>query len=104
MLDRAAVATHADDAEAVTDINTAFHDRILAMAGNSLLISVMEPVDGRLRWLTRQNEEWPQLLTEHRELYEAVASGDPERARAQALTHVQANYRSTVRHLFGEDA
>ncbi|MCX5282647.1 MULTISPECIES: GntR family transcriptional regulator [unclassified Streptomyces] len=104
LLDRAAVATHADDAEAVTDINTAFHDRILAMAGNSLLISVMEPVDGRLRWLTRQNEEWPQLLTEHRELYEAVASGDPERARAQALTHVQANYRSTVRHLFGEDA
>lgn len=104
LLDRAAVATRADDAEAITDINTAFHDRILAMAGNSLLISVMEPVDGRLRWLTRQNEEWPQLLTEHRELYEAVASGDPERARAQALTHVQANYRSTVRHLFGEDA
>ncbi|MET7741362.1 GntR family transcriptional regulator [Streptomyces sp. NPDC005385] len=102
LLDRAAVATGADDAEAITDINTAFHDRILAMAGNSLLISVMEPVDGRLRWLTRQNEEWPQLLTEHRELYEAVASGDPERARAQALTHVQANYRSTVRHLFGE--
>jgi DNA-binding GntR family transcriptional regulator len=104
LLGLAAGATHAGDAEAITDINTRFHDRILALAGNSLLISVMEPVDGRLRWLTRQNEEWPQLLTEHRELYEAIASGDPARARTHALHHVQANYRSTVRHLFGDQA
>jgi len=41
------------------------------------------------------------LLVEHRELYEAIASGDPARARAHALAHVQTNYRSTVRHLFG---
>jgi DNA-binding GntR family transcriptional regulator len=104
LLDRAATATEAGDAETITDVNTRFHDRILATAGNSLLISVMEPVDGRLRWLTRRNEEWPQLLTEHRELYDAIASGDPDRARTHALGHVRANYRSTVRHLFGEDA
>ncbi|MER5939672.1 GntR family transcriptional regulator [Streptomyces sp. NPDC001928] len=103
MLRTAASATEAGDAERITDVNTRFHNRILAMAGNSLLTSVMEPVDGRLRWLTRQNEEWPQLLTEHQELYEAIASGDPDRARAHTLSHVQANYRSTVRHLFGED-
>ncbi|MGW3102158.1 GntR family transcriptional regulator [Streptomyces sp. NPDC001100] len=103
LLDSAAEATRSDDAEAITDVNTRFHDRILSLAGNSLLISVMEPVDGRLRWLTRQNEEWPQLLTEHEELYEAIASGDPDRARSHALSHVQANYRSTVRHLFGDE-
>ncbi|MFE9447616.1 GntR family transcriptional regulator [Streptomyces sp. NPDC006739] len=103
LLDRAATATKAGDAETIADANTRFHDRILALAGNSLLTSVMEPVDGRLRWLTRQNEEWPQLLTEHRDLYEAIASGDPDRARAHALSHVQANYRSTIRHLFGSD-
>ncbi|MFG2883194.1 GntR family transcriptional regulator [Streptomyces sp. NPDC048297] len=104
LLDEAATATKAGEAEAITDINTRFHNRILAMAGNSLLASVMEPVDGRLRWLTRQNEEWPQLLTEHRDLYDAIASGDPDRARDHTLEHVRANYRSTVRHLFGEDA
>ncbi|GHI08508.1 GntR family transcriptional regulator [Streptomyces cellostaticus] len=103
LLDEAATATRKGDGEAITDINTRFHDRILTLAGNGLLISVMEPVDGRLRWLTRQNEEWPQLLTEHRELYEAIASGDPDRARAHALGHVRANYRSTVRHLFGTE-
>lgn len=102
LLDSAAVATEAGDAEAITDINSRLHERILAMAGNGLLISVLEPVAGRLRWLTRQNEEWAQLLIEHRELYEAIASGDPARARAHALAHVQTNYRSTVRQLFGE--
>ncbi|MEU0039763.1 MULTISPECIES: GntR family transcriptional regulator [unclassified Streptomyces] len=101
LLDRAAVATEAGDAEVITDINSRLHERILAMADNSLLVSVLEPVAGRLRWLTRQNEEWTQLLLEHRELYEAIASGDPERARAHALTHVRTNYRSTVRQLFG---
>ena len=103
LLRAAASATEAGDAEKITDVNTRFHDRILAMAGNSLLTSVMEPVDGRLRWLTRQNEEWPQLLTEHQDLYDAIASGDPDRARSHTLTHEQANYRSTVRHLFGDD-
>ncbi|GGQ43119.1 GntR family transcriptional regulator [Streptomyces asoensis] len=102
LLTSAAAATEAADAEAITDINTRFHDRLLAMAGNTLLTSVMEPVAGRLQWLTRRNEEWPQLLTEHQDLYDAIASGDPARARAHALHHVQANYRSTVRHLFGE--
>lgn len=104
LLANAADATAAGDAEAITDINTRFHDRLLALAGNTLLISVMEPVAGRLQWLTRRNEEWPQLLTEHQELYDAIASGDPDRARAHALRHVQANHRSTVRQLFGAPA
>ncbi|WP_199546459.1 GntR family transcriptional regulator [Streptomyces sp. N35] len=102
LLDRATVATEAQDAETITDVNTLFHDRILAMAGNGLLMSVMEPVDGRMRWMTRRNEEWRTLLEEHHELYAALASGDRDRARASALTHVQTNYRTTVRQLFGE--
>ncbi len=102
LLEQAAAATEAGDAEAITDINSRLHDRIVAMAGNSLLIEALEPVAGRLRWMTRRNEEWSQLLVEHRELYEAIASGDPNRARAHALAHVRTNYRSTVRQLFGD--
>jgi DNA-binding GntR family transcriptional regulator len=104
LLDRAAAATEAGDAETITDVNSRLHDRIVAMADNSLLIEALEPVAGRLRWMTRRNEEWPQLLVEHRELYEAIASGDPDRARAHALAHVRTNYDSTVRQLFGEAA
>ncbi|WP_244889810.1 GntR family transcriptional regulator [Streptomyces bicolor] len=61
LLDQAATATEAGDAEAITDVNSRLHDRILAMAGNTLLIEVLEPVAGRLRWMTRRNEEWPRL-------------------------------------------
>ncbi|WP_328683993.1 GntR family transcriptional regulator [Streptomyces sp. NBC_01261] len=104
LLDRAAAATEAGDAEVITDINSRLHDSIVAIAGNTLLTAALEPVAGRLRWMTRRNEEWPQLLLEHRELYEAIASGDPDRARAHALAHVRTNYRSTVRHLFEDDA
>ncbi|GAA4334317.1 GntR family transcriptional regulator [Streptomyces venetus] len=103
LIGRAAAATEAGDAELITDLNSRLHDRIMAMAGNSLLTEALEPVAGRLRWMTRRNEEWPQLLVEHRELYEAIASGDPDRARAHALTHVRTNYRSTMRHLFGDE-
>ncbi|MCX5242269.1 GntR family transcriptional regulator [Streptomyces prunicolor] len=104
LLDRAAAATEAGDAEVITDVNSRLHDSIVTIAGNTLLTAALEPVAGRLRWMTRRNEEWPQLLVEHRELYEAIASGDPDRARAHALAHVRTNYRSTVRHLFGDDA
>ncbi|WP_428955353.1 GntR family transcriptional regulator [Streptomyces sp. cg35] len=103
LLELAARATQEGDDETIADINSRFHDRLLAMAGNGLLIGVMQPVDGRLRWLTRRNEAWSKQLDEHRQLYDAVAAGDPERARAVALGHVRANYRSTVRHLFGDD-
>jgi DNA-binding GntR family transcriptional regulator len=103
LLGDAARAAGEGDDETIADINSRFHDRLLAMAGNGLLIGVMQPVDGRLRWLTRRNEAWSQQLDEHRQLYDAVAAGDPERARAVALGHVRANYRSTVRHLFGDD-
>ncbi|MFF4523919.1 GntR family transcriptional regulator [Streptomyces bluensis] len=103
LLDLAAAATESGDAETITDVNSRLHDRIVAMAGNHLLVASLEPVAGRLRWMTRRNEEWPQLLVEHRELYEAIASGDPARARAHALAHVRTNYRSTMRHLFGTE-
>ncbi|MDH6519803.1 DNA-binding GntR family transcriptional regulator [Streptomyces sp. SAI-208] len=104
LLDLAATATEAGDAETITDVNSRLHDSIVAMARNSLLVEALEPVAGRLRWMTRRNEEWPQLLVEHRDLYEAIASGDPDRARAHALAHVRTNYASTVRQLFGDSA
>lgn len=104
ILDRAARATAELDAEKITGLNTHFHDRVLAMAGNSLLTAALEPVEGRLRWLTRQNDAWPQLLAEHRGLADAVAARDPEKARALALAHVRANRLITLRVLFGDAA
>jgi DNA-binding GntR family transcriptional regulator len=101
ILDHAARATAAQDAEKITELNTHFHERIVAMARNTLLAAALEPVEGRLRWLTRQNHAWPKLLAEHHELTDAIASGDTTRARTTAHAHVHANRLITLHTLFG---
>ncbi|HVV11447.1 GntR family transcriptional regulator [Amycolatopsis sp.] len=99
-LDGAAKATESGQGTRITVANNHFHDEILAVAGHRLLLTMMQPLSGRLAWLTRQNEHWHDLLTEHRELYEAIASGDPERAKASALAHVRVNREVTLGLLF----
>ncbi|MGW4057996.1 GntR family transcriptional regulator [Amycolatopsis sp. NPDC004747] len=99
----AARATARGDAARITVLNSRFHDEIVAIAGNALLSTMLQPLEGRLRWLTSQNEHWAELLDEHRRLYEAIASGDAERAKASAVEHVRVNREVTLRSLFGEE-
>ncbi|GHG41918.1 MULTISPECIES: GntR family transcriptional regulator [Amycolatopsis] len=99
----AARATARGDAARITVLNSRFHDEIVAIAGNALLSAMLQPLEGRLRWLTSQNEHWAELLDEHRRLCEAIASGDAERAKASAVEHVRVNREVTLRSLFGEE-
>lgn len=99
----AARATARGDAARITVLNSRFHDEIVTIAGNALLSTMLQPLEGRLRWLTSQNEHWAELLDEHRRLYEAIASGDAERAKASAVEHVRVNREVTLRSLFGDE-
>jgi DNA-binding GntR family transcriptional regulator len=87
----------------VADRSAEFHERIIALAGSGLLSSMIQPLENRLRWLFRQNEDWARLLREHQRLLAAIASGDPERARQCSLRHVRENRALAIRLLFGED-
>ncbi|WP_407645530.1 GntR family transcriptional regulator [Amycolatopsis alkalitolerans] len=102
ILKRAAEATDSGQGARITEANNRFHEEILAVADHRLLSSLMHPLEGRLAWLTGQNEHWNDLLTEHRRLYDAIASGDPERAKACALEHVRVNRAVTMGLLFPE--
>jgi DNA-binding GntR family transcriptional regulator len=102
ILDRVDRAIEADDAESIGRGNEEFHDAIIELADNGLLAAMLEPLQGRLHWLFRQNQNAEQLQTEHRMLYEAVASGDPERSGAQALAHVLENRDLAMSLLFDE--
>lgn len=82
--------------------NEAFHDEIIALARNELLAEMLEPLQGRLHWLFRQIDDPESLLDEHRRLYDAIASGDPDVAGARALEHVRINRAIALRVLFGE--
>ena len=85
------------------DANVRFHQEIVTLAGNGLLLSMLHQLEDRLRWLFRQNEDWDRLLHEHRRLYEAIASGDPELARACSVEHVRVNRALALRLLFPDE-
>ncbi|MBB4683025.1 GntR family transcriptional regulator [Amycolatopsis jiangsuensis] len=103
LLAEAARATQRGDGARIATLNSRLHDEIVTIAGNGLLSTVLQPLEGRLRWLTSQNEHWSDLLGEHRRLVEAIASGDAARARELAAEHVRVNRAVTLRALFGAD-
>ncbi|MGC7151356.1 GntR family transcriptional regulator [Paenarthrobacter ureafaciens] len=78
--------------------NSEFHDAITRIANNDFLRSALEPLQGRMHWLFRHVSDLPELIREHRELYAAIASGDPDRAADQSASHV-----SKYRDQFPED-
>ncbi len=86
-------AAERDDAHAVGRCNQEFHDLLTAAAHNSLLVSMMEPLESRLHWLLRQNDDPRPLHAEHVALLDAIRSGDPDKAAAQALAHVRTSRR-----------
>lgn len=93
LIDDSAAAAARDDARAVGRCNQKFHDLLTAAAHNSLLISMMEPLEGKLHWLLRQNDDPQPLHTEHVALLDAIRSGDPDKAAARALAHVRTSRR-----------
>jgi DNA-binding GntR family transcriptional regulator len=101
LLARGRRAIDAGDMSAVWAANEEFHDEIIRLARNGLLAGVLEPLQGRLHWLFRQHENPERLWDEHSELCDAIASGDPQRAAAQALQHVRTNRALALRLLFG---
>ena len=79
-----------------------FHGRIAAGAGNPLMCSLLETLSGRTqrartwRGLT-QDSAVERTLEEHRGIQRALASRDPEAARAWATVHI-AGVEDWLRH------
>ncbi|MBO9521541.1 MAG: GntR family transcriptional regulator [Nocardioidaceae bacterium] len=99
----AATALRAEDVSALGRCNQAFHDRITAIAHNDLLASMLEPLEGRLHWLLRQNDQPELLHREHVALYRAIASGDAEKAESLALAHVRTSRRICLDLLYADE-
>ncbi|WP_211367215.1 GntR family transcriptional regulator [Pseudonocardia kunmingensis] len=94
-----AIARGAPDAAHAA--NSQFHDEIIALSGNELLQSMLEPLLGRLHWLFRQIPDFERLSAEHDELCSAIEAAEPERAAEVARAHVLSYRRLTLAHLFG---
>lgn len=84
------------DVDSMAAANTRFHDELVALSGNELLGTLLEPLHGRLQWLFRLNLEPERVCDEHEELHEAIAAGDGERAVEVAQRHVRASKRMVL--------
>lgn len=81
----------AGDDRGIATANSALHEEILRLSGNALLISLMGPINGRVRRLFRLEAERDQqvLCAEHRELCRSIAEGQVELAGSLAFAHVE---------------
>ncbi len=71
--------------------NLAFHDEIVRLGNNALLVDFLQPMIGRMEWvfgLTHASREASQTH-EHQQLFDAVLSGNAELAAAQAYSHIE---------------
>ncbi|SIS12250.1 GntR family transcriptional regulator [Williamsia sterculiae] len=99
---RARRAVAACDEAGLHESNEQFHDMINVFAGNALLVEILAPLEGRLHWIFRQNEDPQRLWDEHEELLDAITAHDAERAERLAVEHVQSNRTHVMNYLFGE--
>ncbi|RCW46223.1 GntR family transcriptional regulator [Halopolyspora algeriensis] len=93
---RARQALEGGDIESMSDANSTFHHELVALSGNALLASMLEPLHGRLAWLFRLNMEPQRVCDEHEQLHAAIADGDAARAEEVARRHVRSSRRMVL--------
>jgi GntR family transcriptional repressor for pyruvate dehydrogenase complex len=90
--------TEAQTVEDLVEADVAFHAVIARAAGNGVLTSLLASLSTRTMrarlWRGRAVDNALDVTRdEHRRIYEAIASGDPELARAAATAHIASGER-----------
>jgi DNA-binding GntR family transcriptional regulator len=93
-------AVEDEDEAKLVEGNAAFHGYIHRLAGNPVLVELVETLDKRLRWyfapvaMERARDAWD----EHEALVGALAEGDRARAVAITRSHNERTRQAYVRH------
>jgi DNA-binding GntR family transcriptional regulator len=94
VLDAMDVAAQADDSGLYYDLNVQFHAQILQLSNSQRAHQLYDSYVKELHLYRRQNFNAPGNMrrsnVEHRRLYEAIAKGNPARAKQYAEEHIQA--------------
>ncbi len=93
LTDRYAAAIEAGDMDTMIRADEAFHKRIARLSGNKTLAQIVSTVQTqvlRFRYLYYEDlANYKNMPAEHREIIEALMSGDSEHARSIAFDHVR---------------
>lgn len=97
---RAREAIEAADEARLIAGNAAFHGYIHRLAGNPVLVELVETLEKRLRWYFAPvaTERAPDAWDEHEALVAALAEGDRSRAVAITRNHIERTRQAYVRH------
>jgi len=91
--------------ELVADLNGQFHTKIVEVAGNHRLASIVQVVVQRALvervFHGYTSEEFRRSCGHHREVADAIAAGDGEWARAAMRTHILAGRQVALREAAG---
>lgn len=91
--DRYAEAVKENNTEDMIKYDTDFHHIIVEGSGNKVLVGIVEQIQEfvlRFRYIYYEDfRRVKQMPREHSAIIDAVASGDPERARSEAEVHVE---------------
>lgn len=93
-------AARAGNAEAINAANARFHEILVDASHNDTLAQVLRPLKNRLNWILRQNDDVTLVCKEHRDILEAIAAGDVDRAREVATSHVRTSKQLALAVLF----
>ncbi|MEU8893876.1 GntR family transcriptional regulator [Streptomyces sp. NPDC048442] len=103
LLERAERAAAVGAGEREVAAHTAFHDEIVALAGNPLLVRTMEQLSWQLQLLFGMREEPAHMRAQHAEMLRHIAAGDEESAAAATFLHVRDSRAVALRSLFGDE-
>lgn len=101
LVDAMEQAVKGDNAHDYHRFNLKFHDRLLALAGNSKLLATYRRLVNELSLFRRQNltiESMTVYSREHRQIVKAIAAGDPEAAGQAMYQHVMNSRERTLRN------
>lgn len=89
-------AVAAGDVDLAVATNAAFHAKVMELAGNVVLAELAGQVDRRVRWYYAPvaRQRGPRSWAEHRELIEAIASRDAQRATGIMREHTEHTHRA----------
>lgn len=84
-------------------LGTEFHRKIIALAGNRRLATILESLNAQIV-LTRVSAlrlegRQPEVSQEHRAILDAIKARDPDLAEHQARAHVRISYAAALRCL-----
>lgn len=96
VLDEARAAIDRGDLEAAVSANGRFHDVLASLGEGTMAHEVLAIVSQRRRWLLTQHTDPAPIHAEHVELFEAIASGDRERAQQVAEDHARTTIENAL--------